>query len=210
MSLETILPFIRFCRLLISHPRRLSEQTNLSNLSPCQKPSGTCHKMVNPLTAEWAITALIDFTLSNARRFYSSKGNPLDGKGLSLHNPKGHCFFFLVLKFLVRPDKSVSMRAAIVKTTLAWLVYEKQTLTLILIAGEHKHISCCRFSTLKSRLLVHRAEVQTLSPLGEFWGHIEFWSLVLVFSNQVVRICQSEAFCRTATGYPVCWFGITP
>ena len=25
---------------------------------------------------------LIDFTLSNARRFYSSVGNPLDGKGL--------------------------------------------------------------------------------------------------------------------------------
>ena len=36
----------------------------------------------NPLTAEWALRALIDFTLSNARRFYSSKGNPLDGKGL--------------------------------------------------------------------------------------------------------------------------------
>ena len=26
--------------------------------------------------------ALIDFTLSNARRFYSSMGNLLDGKGL--------------------------------------------------------------------------------------------------------------------------------
>ena len=26
--------------------------------------------------------ALTDFTLANARRFYSSKGNPLDGKGL--------------------------------------------------------------------------------------------------------------------------------
>ena len=36
----------------------------------------------NPLTAEWALRALIDFTLSNARRFYSSMGNPLDGKGL--------------------------------------------------------------------------------------------------------------------------------
>ena len=39
--------------------------------------------LVNPLTAEGALTALIDFTLSNARRFYSSKGNPLDGKGLT-------------------------------------------------------------------------------------------------------------------------------
>ena len=37
---------------------------------------------INPLTAEWALWALIDFTLSNARRFYSSKGNHLDGKGL--------------------------------------------------------------------------------------------------------------------------------
>ena len=36
----------------------------------------------NPLTAEWALRALRDFTLSNARRFYSSMGNPLDGKGL--------------------------------------------------------------------------------------------------------------------------------
>ena len=38
---------------------------------------------VNPLTAEWALKALIDFTLSNARRFYSSMGNPLAGKGLT-------------------------------------------------------------------------------------------------------------------------------
>ena len=39
--------------------------------------------VINPLTAEWALRALIDFTLSNARRFYSSKGNPLDEKGLT-------------------------------------------------------------------------------------------------------------------------------
>ena len=38
--------------------------------------------VLNPLTAEWALWALMDFTLSNARRFYSSMGNPLDGKGL--------------------------------------------------------------------------------------------------------------------------------
>ena len=38
----------------------------------------------DPLTAEWALRALIDFTLSNARRFYSSMGNPLDGKGLRI------------------------------------------------------------------------------------------------------------------------------
>ena len=37
----------------------------------------------NPLTTEGALRALIDFTLSNARRFYSSMGKPLDGKGLT-------------------------------------------------------------------------------------------------------------------------------
>ena len=41
----------------------------------------------NPLTAEWALRALIDFTQSNARRFYSSMGNPLDGKGLKWSAP---------------------------------------------------------------------------------------------------------------------------
>ena len=38
--------------------------------------------MFNPLTAEGALRALIEFALSNARRFYSSMGNPLAGKGL--------------------------------------------------------------------------------------------------------------------------------
>ena len=33
---------------------------------------------INPLTAEWAPRALVDFTLSNARR--------LDGKGLTCNN----------------------------------------------------------------------------------------------------------------------------
>ena len=33
--------------------------------------------------------ALIDFTLSNARRFYSSMGNPLGVKGLK---KRGHLF----------------------------------------------------------------------------------------------------------------------
>ena len=39
---------------------------------------------INPLTAEWALRALIDFTLSNVRRFYPSMENPLDGKGLKI------------------------------------------------------------------------------------------------------------------------------
>ena len=42
----------------------------------------------NPLTAEWALRVLTDFTLSDARRFYSSMGNPLDGKGLNFTQDK--------------------------------------------------------------------------------------------------------------------------
>ena len=52
--------------------------------------------MFNPLAAEWALRALLDFTLSNVRRFYSSMGNPLDGKGLT--NVLNICF---VLEFRV-------------------------------------------------------------------------------------------------------------
>ena len=39
---------------------------------------------VNTLTAEGALRALTDFTLSNARRFFSSMVNPLAVKGFSL------------------------------------------------------------------------------------------------------------------------------
>ena len=51
---------------------------------PHVEETGTskCH---NPLTAVGAPRALIYFTLSNARRFYSSRGKPLDGKGLTSH-----------------------------------------------------------------------------------------------------------------------------
>ena len=38
---------------------------------------------INPFPFEWVLRALIDFTLSNARRFYSSMGNLSDGKGLN-------------------------------------------------------------------------------------------------------------------------------
>ena len=38
---------------------------------------------INALTAVGALVTLIDFTLSNARRFYSSIGNPLAVKGLN-------------------------------------------------------------------------------------------------------------------------------
>ena len=39
-------------------------------------------KANNPFPSKWVLRALIDFTLSNARRCYSSMGNPLDRKGL--------------------------------------------------------------------------------------------------------------------------------
>ena len=39
-------------------------------------------KLVNALTDVGVRRALIDFTLSNARRFYSSMGNPSARKGL--------------------------------------------------------------------------------------------------------------------------------
>ena len=42
---------------------------------------------INPFPSEWVLRALIDFTLSNARRFYSSMGNLLDGKGLTPFRP---------------------------------------------------------------------------------------------------------------------------
>ena len=38
---------------------------------------------LNPFPFERVLGALIDFTLSNARRFYSSMGNLSDGKGLT-------------------------------------------------------------------------------------------------------------------------------
>ena len=38
--------------------------------------------VLNSLTTKWALGALMDFTLSNARWFYSSMGNPLARKGL--------------------------------------------------------------------------------------------------------------------------------
>ena len=41
-------------------------------------------QMFNPFTPK---SDLIDFTLSNARRFYSSKGDPLGVKGLNNYLP---------------------------------------------------------------------------------------------------------------------------
>ena len=51
-------------------------------LANCVDTRASFAGQFNPLTAEWALRALIDFTLSNARRFYSSMGNLLDAKGL--------------------------------------------------------------------------------------------------------------------------------
>ena len=54
---------------------------NYDNSTPFMRNSLSGY-LFHPLTAERAFRALIDFTLSNARRFYSSMGNPLAGKGL--------------------------------------------------------------------------------------------------------------------------------
>ena len=53
----------------------MSPLNSVKNYVPINKVKNNVP--INPLTAEWALSALIDFTLSNARRFYSSMGNPL-------------------------------------------------------------------------------------------------------------------------------------
>ena len=64
---------------------------------PRDRPAKDRSTMLNPLTAEWALRAQ-DFTLSNARRFYSSMGNPLDAKGLSKRSfSTTHSHTFLIL-----------------------------------------------------------------------------------------------------------------
>ena len=50
---------------------------------PEQKKRGSKRRFIKPLTAVGALRVLSDFTLSNARRFYSSMENPLAGKGLT-------------------------------------------------------------------------------------------------------------------------------
>ena len=51
--------------------RRFTGINNVKNYVP-----------INPFPSKWVLRALIDFTLSNARRFYTSMGNLLDRKGL--------------------------------------------------------------------------------------------------------------------------------
>ena len=55
-----------------------------------KRPARLCF---NPLAAEWVLRALIDFTLSNARRFYSSMGNPLAVKGLRMRQHMNAAYF---------------------------------------------------------------------------------------------------------------------
>ena len=65
--------FLQITPRFVDHSTLYSQVNNVKNYVP-----------INPLTAEWALRALIDFTQSNARRFYSSMGNILDRKGLSV------------------------------------------------------------------------------------------------------------------------------
>ena len=46
------------------------------------EPKSLHHGLIKALTAAGALMTLIDFTLCNARRFYSSMGNRLAVKGL--------------------------------------------------------------------------------------------------------------------------------
>ena len=63
---------------MIFHPYR--ENRNIV-VELVQKP-------LNPLVSVSAVMTLIDFTLSNARRFYSSMGNPSDTEGLTVTDLK--------------------------------------------------------------------------------------------------------------------------
>ena len=52
--------------------------TNVSNYVPINNVKN--YVPINPFPFEWVLKALIDFNLTNARRFYSSMRNLSDGK----------------------------------------------------------------------------------------------------------------------------------
>ena len=54
----------------------------MKSLASLEKIKTNLVRMLNALTAVGALMTLIDFTLSNVRRFYSSMGNRLAVKGL--------------------------------------------------------------------------------------------------------------------------------
>ena len=60
----------------------IHEQSN--KFVPGEKIKAVDNSNLNPFTPK---SDLIDFTLSNARRFYSSKGDPLGVKGLKNYVP---------------------------------------------------------------------------------------------------------------------------
>ena len=69
-----------------SGPVDLNEEPDINANPPIDPPTSQgfeeMFSLFNPFPFEWVLRALIDFTLSNARRFHSSMGNLLDGKGL--------------------------------------------------------------------------------------------------------------------------------
>ena len=69
--------------------------SNLGFLASIIQRSDIAVQQINrSFTAEWALRALIDFThdQSIARRFYSSMGKPLDGKGVTNHTQADKCY----------------------------------------------------------------------------------------------------------------------
>ena len=71
---------------------------------------------LNPLTSEWALRALIDFTLSNARGFYSSMGNPLAGKGLT---EGGGLLVYPEISLKLSPSISITLQ----RYRILWGIY---------------------------------------------------------------------------------------
>ena len=70
----------------ILHGRAPTYLDSLISLKPqsCYKLRSSCHTLLlNPSASVSALMTLIDFTLSKARRFYSSMKNPSDTEGLS-------------------------------------------------------------------------------------------------------------------------------
>ena len=85
----------------------------------------SCKFTLNPFPFEWVLRALIDFTLSNARRFYSSMGNLLDGKGLmplNLFISSLYTLYFIILFSLDNNILETSKRRAMFYNILSQII----------------------------------------------------------------------------------------
>ena len=76
-----------------------------------------CHSNLNPLTAERVLRALIDLTLANTRRFYSSKGNPWKGLGTMVAIVWRELSGLLGSAFILEHDFRITMNISHLITT---------------------------------------------------------------------------------------------